>query len=117
MTADARTRRLRALIEQMLLPRRDGEYQGGAEARHFYARELEAVLDTEGDRPEPDDANELRTVVRDMRLSAIDRLCADVPKLWPRLSARTFAAVVGALGEISIIEAREALSRADTEGA
>jgi hypothetical protein len=84
------------------------------EARESFLR---GHLDTEGDRPEPDDANELRTVVRDMRLSAIDRLCADVPKLWPRLSARTFAAVVGALGEISIIEAREALSRADTEGA
>jgi hypothetical protein len=56
--------------------------------------------------------DELRVHVRDMRLSAIDRLCADVPTLWPDISGRILAAVIGALGEISVIEARAALARA-----
>lgn len=65
----------------------------------------------------PDSMAELRALVRGMRHEAIDRLIADAPRLWPDISAKVFAAVLGAVGEISVVEARTVLQREQGEAA
>lgn len=62
-----------------------------------------------------EDLTTLRTYVQKLRGEAQDRMRADRPRLWPRVSDQDFEAVVRALGDISLIEARAALARLEAE--
>ena len=58
---------------------------------------------------------ELRETVRTLRPRAQGRIQADRARLWPHVTDHDFDAVVQAVGEISVVEAREALTRMEGE--
>lgn len=57
----------------------------------------------------------LRATVQELRYSAQGRMRDDRPRFWPDVSDTDFEAVLVALGEVSIVEAREALTRMQEE--
>lgn len=63
------------------------------------------------ERVVPADLTELRETVRTLRERAQDRMRADRRCLFPHVKDHDFDAVVNAVGEISIVEARDALAR------
>lgn len=62
-----------------------------------------------------DGMGELRIMAQALRQQAQGRMRADRWRLWPHVADVDFDAVVNALGEVSIIEAREALARMELE--
>jgi hypothetical protein len=77
--------------------------------------------DDDSQYPDTDDApplsmTDLRKTVGILRDAAQRRIQTDRLRLWPAVSDRDFNAVVSALGEISVVEAREALARLQQEG-
>lgn len=63
------------------------------------------------ERVVPADLTDLRATVRELRERAQGRMRADRRRLWPHVTDHDFDAVVIALGEISVVEARDALAR------
>lgn len=58
---------------------------------------------------------DLQTTVRTLRRAAQGRMRDDRSRLWPHVSDHDFNAVLDALGEISILEARIALARLEVD--
>lgn len=57
----------------------------------------------------------LKATVQELRYSAQGRMRDDRERFWPNVSDQDFEAVLAALGEISIVEARLALTRLQEE--
>lgn len=55
--------------------------------------------------------DDLKAIQRTLRVAAQGRLRDDRLRLWPTVTDHDFEAVVAALGEISVREAREVLTR------
>lgn len=59
--------------------------------------------------------DDFKTTVQTLRVAAQGRLRDDRLRLWPAVTDHDFAAIVNALGEISVVEARETLTRLQRE--
>lgn len=60
---------------------------------------------------DPANLTELRAVVRILQEQARGRIRADRARLWPHVTDDDFDAVVNAVGEVSVGEARDGLTR------
>lgn len=61
------------------------------------------------------DLLKLRAYAQQLRADACTRLQADRQRLWPHVPDHEFEAIERAVGEISIFEARTALTRLEEE--
>ncbi len=111
-------RPLEALMSLVKQWREYADRQSAIYASGIYvcADELSALLQAAAPPAPTAELSELKQKVTTMRIAAQERIRDDAWR-WPHVQPNVLESVIGAIGEISVVEAREGLARLESEAA